>query len=255
MGCTTCTNASFCQSCAYGYNIHMTDVCALDITEEEVAEVKGMAATTEATGTASDVISSIYAFMNSGDPTAMFMGSLAKMLQYVKYINIEYPPKIKLLFGLQSNVNDTSESIITKAQEKIEDKSNSAQLSNNFGYYKLTSSFVSNNLKSLGILAGIIAGIGVNYLMLYLISPSSKIHQICKSLMGILKWNLFLLMFCGMVGDIMFFSSFEFQKSNFENAFSVVSFVTCILMNFLSIFVFYKLIQVNMNLQKKEIRE
>ena len=145
-GCATCTSAKLCQSCVYGYNVHFTDVCALDITPGEVKEVKGMAKTTEATDTASTVISSVYAFMNSGDPTAMFMGSLAKMLQYVKYINIEYPPKIKLLFGLRGNVNDTSESIVTKVQVKIEDTSHSPQLSNNFGYYKLTSSFVSNNL-------------------------------------------------------------------------------------------------------------
>ena len=228
----------------------MTDVCALDITEEEIKAVKGMATTTEATGTASNVLSSIYGFMNSGDPTAMFMGSLAKMLQYVRYINIEYPPKIKLLFGLQSRANGTSESIILKTQKKIEDTSKRDTLANNFGYYKLTSSFISNCFQSLGTLAGIIAGIGVNYLLLYLISPGSKIHQICKSVMGILKWNLFLLMFCGMIGDIVFFSSFEFQKANFDNGFSVMSFVVCILMNFLSIFVFYKLVQVNLNLQK-----
>jgi len=53
-----------------------------------------------------------------------------------------------------------------------------------------------------------------------------------------------------MIGDVAFFSSFEFEKANFENALSVVSFVTCVMMNFLSIFVFYKLIQVNANLQK-----
>lgn len=180
----------------------------------------------------------------------MFMGSLAKMLQYCKYINIEYPPKIKLLFGLQSNANSTSESIITKTQKKIEDTSDSPQLENSFGYFQLTSSFVSNSLKSLGTLAGILAAIGVNYFVLYCVPKSSKIHQICQSLMGILKWNLFLLMFCGMVGDIVFFSSFEFRKANFENGFSILSFVVCLLMNLLSIFVFYKLVQVNMNLQK-----
>jgi len=228
----------------------MTDVCALDITEKEIAEVKGMAKTTEATGTASNVLSSIYGFLNSGDPTAMFMGSLAKMLQYVKYINIEYPPKIKFMFGLQSNLNDTSEFIVTKVQRKIEDTSDSPHLSNNFGYYKLTSSFVSNCFQSLGILAAIVAGIGMVYLVLYLTSPSSKIHKICKTLMEILKWNLFLIMFCGMIGDIVFFSSFEFRKAQFDNAFSVVSFVSCLLMNCLSTYVFYKLIQVNLNLQR-----
>jgi len=154
------------------------------------------------------------------------------------------------MFGLQSNLNDTSETIITKTQKKIEDTSDSPMLSNNFGYYKLTSSFVSNCFQSLGTLAGILAGIGVAYLMLYLISPASKIHNACKSLMGILKWNLFLLMFCGMIGDLIFFSSFEFRRAKFDNAFSVVSFLTCILMNGLSIFVFYKLVQVNFSLQK-----
>jgi len=53
-----------------------------------------------------------------------------------------------------------------------------------------------------------------------------------------------------MIGDMIFFSSFEFRKANFENAFSVFSFVVCIVMNFLSLFVFYKLVQVNLNLQR-----
>jgi len=250
IGCSTCTSDILCQSCAFGYNLHETDVCALDISEKEVAAVKQMAKTAEATGTASSVVSSIYGFLNSGDPTAMFMGSLAKMLQYVKFINIEYPPKVKFMFGLQSNLNDTSEPIMKKVQKRIEDKSDSPNLADNFGYYKLTSSFVSNCFQSLGTLAGIVLGIGVISLVLYWTAPSSKVHQFSKGLMGVLKWNLFLIMFCGMAGDIVFFSSFEFRKAQFDNVFSVVSFVTCIFMNFVSIYVFYKLIQVNLNLQK-----
>ena len=52
-----------------------------------------------------------------------------------------------------------------------------------------------------------------------------------------------------MVGDIIFFSSFEFRNANFGNAFSVFSFVVCLMMNFLSIFVFCKLVQVNLSLR------
>lgn len=240
-----------CQSCHLGYNLFSGDVCTLDVSEEQVKQVEQVTKATEAAATTSEAVGSVYGFLNSGDPSAMFMGSLAKMLQYVKYIDVVYPPKIKMMFEAQSKVNETekSSSFITKAQNNIKGAFYNGQLSGTFGYYQRHSSFVSNFLQSLLTLGLIILLILLLKILTMLISSTSKVNKILTSVLDILKWNLFLIMFCGMYGDIVFYSALEFRTMKLNEATSCLSFLVCLFVNLLALLVLVRLIQVNLGLK------
>ena len=194
---------------------------------------------------------SVYGFLNSGDPSAMFMGTLAKMLQYVKYINIVYPPKITMMFEAQNKVNKTenSTSFVKKIEDNIKGSFYNAPLPGTFGHYQAHSSFASNFLQSLITLGAIAFLIVLLEVLTRLTSKSSKVHKVLASVLEILKWNLFLIMFCGMYGDIIFFSSLEFRTSTFDDLTSSISFTICILVNVLALLVLIRLVQVNLNLK------
>ena len=219
--------------------------------EEQAKQVEQVTKATEAAGTASSAVGSAYAFLNSGDPSAMFMGTLAKMLQYVKYIDMVYPPKIKMMFEAQSKVNktDNSSSFITKIEDKIKGSFYDAPLPGTFGYYQLHSSFVSNFLQSLLTLGAIAFIILLLEILTRQGSNSSKIHKVLSGILDIFKWNLFLIMFCGMYGDIIFFSSLEFKTAKFSDLSSSISFTICILVNVLAALVITRMVQVNLNLK------
>jgi len=196
-------------------------------------------------------VGSVYGFLNSGDPSAMFMGTLAKMLQYVKYINIVYPPKITMMFEAQNKVNKTenSTSFVKKIEDNIKGSFYNAPLPGTFGHYQAHSSFASNFLQSLITLGAIAFLIVLLEVLTRLTSKSSKVHKVLASVLEILKWNLFLIMFCGMYGDIIFFSSLEFRTSTFDDLTSSISFTICILVNVLALLVLIRLVQVNLNLK------
>jgi len=251
IGCATCTDLTKCQTCHFGYNLYSGDVCTLDVNEEQAKQVQQVAAATEAAATTSEAVGSVYGFLNSGDPSAMFMGSLAKMLQYVKYIDVVYPPKIKMMFEAQSKVNETekSSSFITKAENKIKGAFYNTPLPGTFGHYQLHSSFFSNFLQPLLTLGLIVLLIVLLKILTMLLSKTSKVNKILTSILDILKWNLFLIMFCGMYGDIVFYSALEFRTMKLNEATSCLSFLVCLFVNALAVLVLGRLIQVNLNLK------
>jgi len=242
---------TMCQTCAPGYNLYSSPVCVLDVSEEQAKQVQQITTATEAAGTTSSAVGAAYAFLNSGYPSAMLMASLVKMLQYVKYIDIVFPAKIEMMFDAQSKVNqtDNSSSFLTKMQDDIKGEFYNAPLPGVFGHYGLYSSFASNFLQSLLILSALSLLICLLQILTGLCSKSSKAHKIFSSILDIFKWNLFLILFCGMYGDIVFYSSFEFRTADFDNLSSAISFTICILVNILAALVLIRLLQVNFNLK------
>jgi len=241
-----------CQTCALGYNLYSSTVCTLDVSAEQAKQVQQVTKATEAAGTTSSAVGAAYAFLNSGDPSAMLMASLVKMLQYVKYIDIVFPAKIEMMFEAQSKVNETSLNssfFVTKIENRIKGIFYNAPLQGAFGYYQLYSSFASNFLQSLLILSGLSILICLLQVLTMLCSKSSKTHKIFARILDIFKWNLFLILFCGMYGDIIFYSSFEFGTADFDNLSSAISFTICVLVNVLAALVVIRLIQVNLNLK------
>ena len=211
---------------------------------EQVQEIAGAASTA---GSVSDTGGVISSMLSPTDPTSMAMGSLTKMLQYIKYMEINFPPKVQVTFENQ----ESNTSMNTKAKTMLSKYFIDRPLPENFEYYKAHSSFIVNLWQSLLILAIIYAATMLLILIYNTTHIDSKVNKIAKKILPIVKWNVFLVVFCGTYGDIVFFSALEFQSINFDSFPSILSFAVCIGLNALAILIFIKIIQVNLSLRRK----
>jgi len=73
-----------------------------------------------------------------------------------------------------------------------------------------------------------------------------------NKILSLLKWNIFIIMFCGSYGDIMFFTALEFRTFRSDELASVMSFFVCLGMNVLAMFILFKIIHVNLTLKNKK---
>jgi len=216
---------------------------------KEIEEAKGMAETASTVGSASDAGGMVGSFLSPGDPTSMSVGAIAKMLQYIKYMNVNFPAKVQVAFASQES--DTGMNAdVKRGLSKI---FYYRQLPDKFGLYKAHSSFVVNLWQSLLILFAIY---GVTVLLLFIskiTKKDSKVNSLTMKILPALKWNVFLVVFCGSYGDIVFFSALEFKSLNIDNFASFLSFILCFAINGLALYIFAKIILVNL-MRKKNLK-
>ena len=77
-----------------------------------------------------------------------------------------------------------------------------------------------------------------------------KIHEILKGLTDVVKWNVFLITFCGSIGDIVLFTALEFQTMELNNSQAVFSFLLCLAINALAVFIVRKILYINSDIRK-----
>jgi len=61
-----------------------------------------------------------------------------------------------------------------------------------------------------------------------------------------------LIMYCGMIGEIILYSALEFQSVNFSEFGSNVSFFSCLILNVMTVGIVLKMVHVNMNIHKSK---
>jgi len=225
--------------------------CISSLSEEEVKQVKQMAAATSTAGAAADTGVMVFSVISSSDSTAVCMGPIAKMLQYIKFMNINYPEKVELMLKQQSE-NANSGGFTGKMMGGVMEKFPNHELPRRFKVYKVHSSFFVNYWPTL---FNLLVMFFVTFAVIILSNQtknSPRINGILMTLLEILKWNVVLITFCGSLGDVMLFTALEFQTMQFDNFEAVLSFLLCLTINFLAIFVVVKILEVNLIIRKSK---
>ena len=234
-------------TCDYPYKVTespLPKLCSSSLTEEERKQVQQMASATDTADSASNTANLIWSLISSGDSTAAMMGPLNKMLQYIKWMDIMLPEKVQLML-LEQTAKANKKGFAQKMMGSALDNFPNHALTGNFLVYPINSSFFVNFWPSLFNLSAILV---VTLLVVVLTTSTkgnAKITGILKSVSEVLKWNMFLVQFCGSIGDIVLFSALELQTVQFENAEEVISFILCLGINTLAVIVVVKILDVN----------
>ena len=244
-----------CQgTCDYPY-IAITDwvqkLCISSLDKEEIKQIEKIADATSTAGTAADTGVAVLSLITSSDSTSACMGPIAKMLQYIQFMNISFPEKVQLMMD-QQNENARSEGFTQKMLGETLDEFPNHELPKKFQVYRMPSSFFVNFWPTLFNLLVILL---VTFAVMILASQtkgSPRINGVLQNVTEALKWNVTLIMFCGCLGDVVFFTALELQAMQFDNFAAVFSFILCLLVNFLAIFVVVKILEINSILRKSK---
>jgi len=221
-----------CKStCDFGYEVqkvspvlYCVSLFNQTFSPADIASAQQVASTItaggQATGTAMKAMSSV----NSGSPSFAFLVGLSQMVQFIKYIDITYPPKVQLLLLAQGS-NPMSLSFGINMPNSLEKKFTNYTLPAVFERYKVGSNFLVNYWNSLISLSLIILGVGLLMLTASCTKKYKTINFISSKLLSIFKWDLLLMLFCSSIGDLTFYSYLDFQSNKFESAASVISFL------------------------------
>jgi len=164
-------------------------------------------------------------------------------------MKIVFPEKVQLMLKQQS---ENSEAFTQKMIRDVLAEFPYHELPGRFQIYPIPSSFFVNfwptlfNLAVISLVTFIIILIAVN------IKKGSKLHGAVQSLMEVLRWNLLLITFCGSLGDVVLFTALELQTVQFSNPAAAVSFVFCLVMNAVAIYVILKILDVNLTIRREK---
>jgi len=237
--------------CSYPYIVvpnPVYGICTIDLATGVVKVVQQLSYSSDITQYVAQAGGLVNTVLSVTDPTSMGIGSLAKMLQYIKYMNIVFPPKVYVTFAEQNKQAQTT-GFMARAGGEISEKFANRPLPGKFDYYEIPSSFVVNLWQQLIILIAIFVTTILIILFYFATKKSAKIHAAIRKVADALKWNVVLIIFCGTYGDIMLYSALEIQSAELDDAYSIASFCVCVLVNVCAGFVLVKILLVNLALK------
>ena len=101
--CQTYTD-QVCQSCDDSYYPSQDKTSCIvyspALSAQDIAEVSTISASTTAAATATKTTIAVINALSATNPVAVTSGSLMKILEYTRYINIAYPPQLNLTYDL-----------------------------------------------------------------------------------------------------------------------------------------------------------
>ena len=249
-----CTNPSdfyyeedgSCQSsCTYPYEIinspSPNKLCRIQISQEDQAQAQDVAKKAGAMDSATGNAIKAASLLSSGDSTSAGVGSMAKMLQYIKFMDITYPAKVEMMFRQNNNGGGALSLNFTGFLDEFPN----TPLHRKYAFYNVSSSFFVNYWPSFITLSIIMIVILLLLALTSYTKASTKLHSISLIILSAIKWNTFLIIFTGSMGDIVFFTALELQTNKMNSFVSALSLSICLLINTLFIFVLIKILQSN----------
>lgn len=213
-------------------------------TAKDIADTAGTAANVGV------VTSSLLSSQSSG---AITLVSLIKMLEYIRYMKINYPPKVEYMMSMQ-NEKSISLTIDVNLPESIEKKFPDYPLPGNFEKYNLVSNFIVNYWEELFTLVIVLLVLTVSMLLALKAKSVKYVGTYSAKLRDIIKWNFFLIIFCGNVDTVGVFSSLEFRTTHFNSFVSVFGTLLCVFVNLLVLYVMFMIPYIIYSLRRSRNR-
>jgi len=224
-----------CHSkCEYPYEKRMIDVvkiCHFDITVtlEETDSLLSKAAAIKTQGKYTSGSMKAASLLSSSNPAFALLAGLSAMLQYIRYMKVNYPPRVEVFFMITA-VDPISLYLNFEIPNFVQNKLIDYDLPYAFEKYEINSNFVNNLWDFLMTLAVSLLAIVVFILLEFMSRRFSKINRVMAKVLKVLKWNTPLAMICSSSGDIFFYSSLQFMSSPLDSTASIVCFVLCLVM-------------------------
>jgi len=239
------TCGAFCSSPSTIQIIEFLQVCLIPLpspstdqnglSSGETQTVEQTKATANAAGAAASVGIAASSVISSHGSGAITLVSLIKMLDYIRYMKVNYPPKLEYMLSLK-NYNTITLNLNVNLPENIENKFPNYPLPAKFGKYDLVASFFVNYWQELFTIGMLLLVLAICILLAKRAKDVKYIGTYSKKIRDILKWNLFLIIFCGNIDSVGVFTSLEFRTTQFNSFASVFGTFICVFINLLVLY-------------------
>jgi len=216
--------------CSSPYKIKYADiikVCYSDvpISLAEVEKIQDAAASIESQGQMASGGMKAASAMNSNSPSSALLAGLSSMLQYIRYMKINYPPKVQMLF-LVSAGSPISLGFDFEIPESVEKKLADNTLPDVFEKYDINSNFVNNLWDFLMTLMIVVIVIGALSIVKLMVPEKSypRISLVLSKTLGAVRWNAPIMLLCSSSGDIFFYASLQIRSSPLTSFAAVICF-------------------------------
>ena len=197
-------------------------------------------------GTLATVTMACHQIVNPGASAIPSIILLVNLLDYMKYINVTFPPKLDSMFNSQLS-DFLSFQIPFSFPESLEDSNHTTRVPVRFRRYSVNSLFIVNmwaELLTSAIIFGLACAIG---LITLTIGTRTLVGKVLFWLQDFFMWNYMLVYWLSILNDIVLFAIVEYQNLNLNTTLAKVSLVMNLVLFigsllFLS-FIYYKLHQ------------
>jgi len=206
-------------------------VCHIDPStlSTEKDKVKSTAEAIETLGKITSGSIKVASISQLATPRSALLAQLSAIMQYIRYMRINYPWKVQLLF--QSNdASLISLSFDFNIPKKIEEKFDNYPLPDVFEKYGLDSNFIKNMWDLMNSALLVIFGLILLLLLKPILKKYAKLSHILTKIIQLLRWNTPIAMISGGAGEIIFFASLQIRNTPLDSAISIVSFFISLFM-------------------------
>ena len=187
--------------------------------------------------------------LNSANPSSALLAGLSSMLQYIRYMKVNYPPKVETLFMVSADA-PISISFDFDIPPGIDAKMDDYPLPYNFDKYDINSNFVRNMWDMMGsFLASVIAIFGL-MVVTKLVKRCPTIKAIFQKVLAIAKWNIPAMTLYSSSGDILFYASLHINVLHLDDITSIICFLVLLLMVGLTILLWFLTLQIVRDFKK-----
>jgi len=237
------------SSCEYPNTVENGYVCDLGLSADDIESLESKVSLQK---TVSEVLGGVAVFatlLSFSDPGASSMVNMLKLLPYMKFMKVAFPPRLYLLLSMQK-ADQGSTKFVPAPSEEIMGGFDYHEIPYRFAKYKLHSSFLVNFWSYFMTLLIILGGVLIVFLLDYFTKDLKGINSVTKSAKQAVKWNFSIMFFLGYFDLLIIYTSLEFRTLHLDSFLSSLSFVICIFVNVAALIVIYKSIQVIIALQK-----
>lgn len=195
---------------------------------------------------ASGMVTSLMYFNNIA---SLWSTVLVEMLQYVKYMQITAPSRLKVV--LEEPKSDTFEiPWITSAPKAMEDSMEKYSIPTKFDEDGLHSSFLINFWPKMMMILIIAFLISIIFILEWA-TRNRKAHFVFNKAKEIVKWNYVLALFTGYYCYIVLYTSLEIRTQQFSSPLEWLSFFLCLILNIAALAVLIKIFLVLKDISKQ----
>ena len=137
--------------CTYPYIIQRLAYCELDLSSSDIEQIATMSKVIGTGSLVQSIGSVIISLLSPDDPSGFTLVVLAKMLLYIRYMDLKYPPRLQSVLDQQDSskpsVELSSKSSDEEAQNVLKEHMRKYPLPGRFDHYGLHSSFLVNFLE------------------------------------------------------------------------------------------------------------
>jgi len=204
--------------------INTIKVCHIDASTlaSETNKIKSTTQVIETIGKVTSTIIKAASIPQLSTPRSALLIQLSAFMQYIRYMRINYPWRVQLLF--QSNGADLiSLSFDFSIPNKIQNKFDNYPLPDVFEKYSLDSNFINNMWDLMTSALLVILGIFVLLLLKKTIKNHPKVNHILTRVLQSLRWNIPIAMISGGAGEIVFYASLQTRNTPLDSVISIIS--------------------------------